>query len=703
MADKIPYIEVWRAELQTSPANGTSPTEDDYGIMEDITTKVEPGVVLLRNLPQLDTLTLWTRPDNRSGGNPVEGTHENPLLGLDDIIQIVSYRDGADDSGNALGTGVVLFEGFVTSVGMDIRSLGGGEWRDRQVVICHHIGIRLMKDTSAQVVGQIWADAEGVERVVYGGPQPDLGQWVLNPSGLPNMDATRPLSAVWANETNAVSYNTFAPPGAARATHWTIGEAIKALVSRHNVVWDSGDVIASREPWIENPSKAKLEADGDFATAFARMNDRVPPSFVVNGDNLLVALTKLLAAGGFAGSVRETLGDGEFPGVQTRRFIEMWPMETGRSDKSLAMQSIGDTLNIVSGGDVETDDGSNVMVVGYNFQAHNAETAPIGLGGNDRYVVELELVGSWDFSSMPASDISDADRDKRYNRTGSEFLLSDYRNVFRTWSANFDETIETDGWNNPGAKNDISGTLNYVPVPRPRPFGRIRAASQTANETGLQRPLVYVRYNSVHPAHWRLLQLQATFHKYRDELYLSVADLNSIRIEDPTGGPNVSFWQACMNRRHAGATLQLKVICEVHGDRRLRVRTDRGTGDITSFQNGNLYDYRDERNIKSRQAGLPPDIINLIFNNDDTAAFTTQMNAVRDKNLPGSGSGRVLLATWDERYRVGDKILGIRGGRDISFEHGETGHFPFVTSVIYNLMARTIELTLGDLRRGGLR
>jgi len=79
------------------------------------------------------------------------------------------------------------------------------------------------------------------------------------------------------------------------------------------------------------------------------------------------------------------------------------------------------------------------------------------------------------------------------------------------------------------------------------------------------------------------------------------------------------------------------------------------------------------------------------------------MNAVRDKNLPGSGSGRVLLATWDERYRVGDKILGIRGGRDISFEHGETGHFPFVTSVIYNLMARTIELTLGDLRRGGLR
>jgi hypothetical protein len=675
----MPIITVFRSILETVPPTG-SPSRDDYGAEEDITAQIDLSSMVLqqRSGLKLARLLLHTRPDNRLTTDPVLGQAEVPLILADDLIRVESVRiEGETDP-------VLLFEGFAVGVGADIRLIGEGQYTDRQEVECLSVGVRMQHDRAFQVYGQQHTDptnAGNAEVKVYGGPSPDYGQTVFNPKGRSNRDTIYTASTVWAD------HAVFSWPDAAGVGLWTFGQAFAYLLGVHN----------ADQSWVENPPIELLNAEGIYAADYARLLDRVPDSFTLNGMTVLEAIEELSLAAQFAWDITATTLD---PPIHK---LNLWPIAVGRADKWITLQSNGELLEPLFGEDTENADGTNITVARYMKDTVSAQTAPTGLGNIDKYSITLDLVADWDVTDVPLPEITTDDRLAKYVTSGDQFLTggnTGYRFVFRRWSANMSAAITTDGWNVSQSGNivDFSAVFGYANIGRPRPFGRLPVNTDLSIDEIMLLPVVEWRTAS-NTSDWRPLKTASVrFHTENDTLSIAVGDLTT--IIHPVSG--VSFWRAALNKSIELGELDLRITAQIPGDRRVLSEPTISTISETAFAQGRVFDqiaqFKKNQNASDITTTVPTPI-----ESDETTAFDSYMDRVRDANAPGRGSGQVTLLTWDDWYVPGDRILGIRGGRDISFQHGTTGFYPTVVQVDYAFGSFSVNLALGDLRRSTRR
>lgn len=674
-----PVITVFRSELETIPATG-SPTRDDYGEAVDITQDIDLSTMLLQRRAgvKLASLLIHTRPDNRASREPALGQPDNPLILGDDLIRVESVRvvDETDP--------VLMFEGFAVGIGADVRLIGEGQYTDRQEISCLGVGVRMHRDRDFQISGQRHTDPanQGTAEIdVFGGPGPDFGQTIFNPSGRSNKDTLFDAVSPWA------TYPLFSWPDATGVGLWSYGQALAYLFGVYN----------ADETWILNPPIELLDATGIFAVDFARLNDRVPDSFTINGMSFLEAVDALMTSAQFAWDITATTLE---PPMHQ---FNLWPIEVGRADKHVTLQANAEGLVPLFGEENETDDGSNITVARYMRDLDSAQTAPRGFGNIDKYSVTLTMVADWNRDDSPADGITAEDRLERYTTSGDEFLTggaTGFRFVFRRWSANMSGAIVTDGWGEAttAIPTDFSATFGYTNIGRPRPFGRLPVNTNLSIDEIMLLPVVEWNTSGI-DAHYRPLKSASVrFHPENDTLSIAVGDLLS--FAHPVSG--LSFWQAAVNRVNTGTPLNVRVTAQIPGDRRVISEPEISTTSETAFEQGRVFDliaqFKRQQNSTSISSSVPTPI-----ELDETTFFESYMDAIRDANAPGRGSGQVTLLTWDDYYVPGDRILGIRGGRDISFEHGTTGFFPVVVQVDYHFGSFSVNLALGDLRRAATR
>ncbi len=673
-----PRIEVFAARLNGDFVDGVPPTRDDWSNYFDITQRAKARKVQRRLGVALDRAEVVTLPDNRSNPDvePI-GTPANPLLESDDLIKVVSYRDPAS------GDAEVLFEGFVVAPGTDVRVMGPEKYTNRQTIDVLSVGVRMHRDQSRQVYGQRHTDPTDLgnaEIDVFGGPPPDHGQTVFNPDGRPNYDTIYSGLSTWWD-----AFPIFTWPSAVGSGFWSIGNAIAYICGVYN-----GD-----EDWVLNPPTDLLEATGQYATDYARMGNRVPPNTAVSGLSFLEALETLCKLGRFDFAVLVS-GDA----TTTSHQIEIWPKDAGRADKYVTLQAVGGNFNPLFGSENNTETGTNIAAIQYTPDLDGVQNKVIGVGGIEKFHTTFTLAAWWDAVDNPAEDISDANIEKYYTSKGPGFLTSGFRKVFRRWSANMDGVIGTDGFgveiNPTNSPLDLSSIFGYQNVGRPRVFGKLPIGNELTTDETMQVPVVEWTTDG---GTWEPLGgASIRFHPEGDSIQIGRGDLRSM-IHSQT---KKSFWDAAVERLAGSGSLALRVSASISGDRRVRSIPTKSLVSPTNFELGRVFDYVNQFRLNQNDASLSS-TVPTPTETDEQTTFDAYMLSIQDTTRPGTGSGTVRLATWDNWYIPGDRILGIRGGYDVSFEHGSTGHYPNVVQVAFDFETFTVELSLADLRRASIK
>lgn len=684
----MPAIKVHRATIDPKSVNG-SPVRDNWGEYEEITDQIDLSsmVLIQRAGGAFHRLSIKTKPDNTADPTEqAEGQPENPIFGADDLIAVESIRikpDGSEDDP------VLMFEGFVAARGFNIFTIGEGRFEDREEVECLSAPVRSERDIQFQVYGQTHTDPTdqgNAQLLAYGGPAPDYGRTVFNPGGRGNRDTLYTASGadgIWPGDGN--TFPLFTWPDATGSGYWTVGQAITYLCAVYN----------ETEEWFLNPPLELLDATGIYAADYARMNDRVPDSFTVDGSSFVEALAEILDAGRFRFDFRPF-----WNGDQPQHQLEIWPLERGRNDRWIALQKYGEPMNPVYGDDIENEDGTNITGIRYLRDLDGIQNAPTGLGDVDRYSATFDLIADWASADLPAPNIEEDTILDRYVTDGKEFLSGGYRKVFRKWSTDMEGRIGTDGYGSVRATPvlELSTLFGYQNIARPRAFGRLPVQTVLSIDEMMLLPIVEWR-TTTSDTDWRPLENAGIrFHTENDSLSIAAKDLRN--IVHPVSG--ATFWDAAVAKAYSGGTLDLRVTSQIAGDRRVISAQARSSLSETLFEQGRIFDHIAQ--WKKRQNAS--DIVSTVptpTEADETTSFDAYMERIRDANAPGPGSGLVSLLTWDNYYLIGDRILGIRGGRDLSFEHGTTGRYPNIVQIEYNFGAFSVQIALGDLRRASTR
>lgn len=678
----IPTIRIYRSRLLTG-ATGSDPTPGDYGVFEDITGSAEvdtvgvsPLLVQKRQFPDLDLFTFRTRPSNYVGELTPEGTAENPLIFADDLVTVEVTVDDLP---------TVIFYGFVRQAGVQVYMSDeqSGRFVDTQDCAAYNVALRLARDRKSQIYGQHHIDPNDSTAAlrIWGGPEPDLGRCIFNPDGRKNRDTVNTLAAAW----GAIPlFTTPGLPGGTGAGFWTYGDVLRYLLHFYN-----------DETWVENPAYA------DFASSnISIMGDRAPDGFTVEGSSLFEALTNLGETAGLDMHIDVT--DEALNPLAT---LAVWDRNAGRADKWLTLQDhwaglTSEALNPLVGEANNTDVGSNVKAATYYPDFDQVESAPTGLAGNERHAVTLTLYPHWDNADNWATNITEATLIERYTRTGSAFNTNDYRNVGRRWSANLDGSIVSGftGSAINSAGTDLSGEFGYTNIKRLRKLGPVATSIAEVFEPALRKPVVEWRVSP--SGTWdRLAGVPITFDPERDEIYIGAPDLRLIKHR--TG--DKTLFQALDAAIHRGGTIEFRITTEIVGDRRLRSQPTPATDTDSAFVTGRIYDFANRYQKRAISSNISAAAVQMT-GFDDSTDFDTYLNALQELARPGSGSGQVSLLPFDDWYRIGDRVLGIRGGRSISFEHGATGYYPSVIAVIFDLVTGAqVQLGLGDPRRLPIR
>ena len=690
---RMPRFQVWRRRLISVADPDIGPTPNDYGSYVEVTPSIEPWRILRRCLslrgPRYDMFEGRGRPDAAGDvwnqGEQSLGSAANPVLAADDIVLVRSgVSEHQDDTPNDWQ---VLFEGFVRTTGFIVGAMGGGRFMDCETVAAEEIATRLDRDRDSQVFGQwrIGPNQQLPFRFITGGPAHDPGLTIFNPGGQGNRHAEAERVTGWG------AHPVFTSPGASGSALWTVGDAMTYLFATVN-----GD-----ERWVRNPDRSIFDPEVDEFGLQQHLQMTVPPSFVVNGLSLVEAMIELARVGRLRLDIelRHASQRGSVPDP-VEHVLVLWAEAVGRSRRPLYLQPQGQGLIEVPPGEAHVETvGTNVQLLRYQQDIAAVENAPLGFGDVQRRVLVMPLHGAWSVESNPSPSIDEETYSARYVRSGGQFSHgeTDDRNVFRRWTANLSGRLLVDGFGAAVEPGTIPIAVGEEPqIARDRPFGGLPIINtlEGAPDPALQRPVIEWRHTSDPNDYWPLQPANLNLNATSDHLWLAVTDLRSI-VHGRTG---ISFWDACMDRLHAGGHLDVRLIAEVPLDDRLLVRAARAGTSPTQFSVGAVHDQVSIWGARDSAANLPAAYAN-IQPRDDREALREHVEFMQQRNAAGRGFGSATLLTWDHTWQPGVLISRLSGGRQIDLHRVTSGLLPEVVQVLFECRTLQVELSLGDLRQ----
>lgn len=595
----------------------------------------------------------------------------------------------------------ILFDGFA-----QVPELGLSPDRETVTFLAFGVAVRAWDDP---IGGALMRDAADPTRLS------DVATDLVthfNPQGVPN---ATPNGYDAVSDAGAV-YPTFLDPLVVRSPdvrrHWTLPMAVRYLCFRHN----------ADETYVANPDGDRLDAildsrspnsGGYFLPDDPSGTTSEPlliPDYPATGKAWPIVLADLLAPHGFGMAFRlETTPDG-LP--RTRLDIFRRQDGSGATQKELLLQPRGSRL------EPGLSNLAEAKLARDTSRIANAYAVESGL---IRYEASFILAPGF---AINAADAASASALAAFDRNSANFSASN-RDKYRLYV--FDETGEGHWDAKLGAISRTAASLADLFAQDPQANGtyvqrrRVPIAelfSLDRNQKPLRAQLsISTNYAGSQPGLWdgtgTWQPVGSGFELLRDRLgvWLNAASPNAWNIQGSraANAPYPAGVVRGVEDMVAGGSRRftLRLTCVVEGDELAAATAERRPSSPVSYAITRRVDARDRyaRHWIAGKSEFRTDPAPILAR-DDSADALAEAAARRLAGEAGEVSGSVTIPRFSQAYRIGDRIVSIRG-RDLSLRTnagapGEEGEvYPTVVGLTWTFEGKQQTILQLSDQRGG--
>ena len=586
----------------------------------------------------------------------------------------------------------VLFDGHPVMSRLDWRSRSAGRSTGRRSrtsgdgqglqLILEHVTGRLGRDAAAQIIGRRVRDA-----AILDGMAIDPAAWagastlvtglpcVFNLDGVGNCD---PVPIEVDDGAGGVrKIHVFADDARPDAVAWTFARTLRYLFYFYNCSnrpVDALEVFALTDDLVERSSEGREALLGSDDLAHALLG--APDTLVAEATSLLEALSLFSAASGVRFSA-----ESEPAGAGVRTHWRIWTAKSGEIRELrlavAARDAQGQPLYDPAGVPVvELFDDNNLSASEITWDARRIAATAIVVGDVKRYEIEAELLPGWlpepgldnvdvslraDEKSKALPDeqikamgpsVADAPWYRMYHRDGAEF--SEHWQVGRLWVLNeagayadsiFARNAPFDSY----APFDLSAVGSGPWMRRSR-----RLMPVASPPAGVEQVIVEASFDN--GQNWT--GLTAGFTVLADEvgLWFNVANLLSI---GPGDGTDSNLWYALIDQ-----TCRVRVRALIESDERLFVGQPASTA--PSLLRNATVSYAPERFRFVQHladVGAPAGANGTADsrNRNDLGLMQAVARSLAEVHGNRAVVGRAMIPWLDSEYRLGDRLVGVRG------------------------------------------